>query len=892
MDRVLTDGTCSALRRWTDIVLLAAAAALGAGLVLLRLANYGPGMWWDAVNYIAVARSLLAGDGIVPLVGTFSSWPPLWPAMLAGGGLFGLDPYAFAGPLNSVIFGLTVLVAGSWLRRHLRSRFLWLWGCFSIALALPLTEMASHAMSESAFILFVTLALTQTAEHLRGGGRASLILAAAFGALACLTRYMGASLVLAAVPMLLAARVAPREKMKRIALYALIAGAPVGLWMLRNFLVDGSVSGLRGLAFYSMRFVVDEALRLAVDDWWLAGLTAPVLLALAVAAGHALATLAGQAFRRRSDRSGAPTASDVAWLPLRVFGGFALAYLTLLAAAMMSGGTFDGLQWRFLTPVYVPLLLAALLLMDGTLRRARRAGAAGNRSAPARRHEMVGKGAKALATVLMLGAVLQVAWLVVLQERGMQRWNAGAPHGYAAPRWRTSESMQRFREAALTGTVLSNAWLAASLRADGPAHHRSLPCEPHHLEFALMNALGRGEVHVLYFRDGEDRGCSQQQEEDLRSALSREPRLELVDRADGKVYGLELVADWADGELYRLRQKKESQKSRPLVMVMGSDPPVVDEPLRASFDRRRGRRLPGERWRWERTGDSDGWTSIPAKKRRSFEYTPTVHDVGRRLRASVHYEDQFGNRVKAVTEPSEPVQPVQPVPARERILRSRYDVYLRENRLTYENRSCRWVDEYGTRFPLRVYSRDSESGTHERAALDFNWPRNAWQNNGVCVVERQLPDKDIVGIQTGQVDSRGNRLWEAEHWFEESRRWLDGHLSSATSGEPAARGVFDVYLGLGAESLIFVKAPCAHADTEAMFSLHLMPADQDDLPEERRRHGFDNLDFAFDAHGDRFDGKCLATVPLPEYGISEIRTGQYMPVDGGFHKIWEAEFRR
>ena len=45
--------------------------------------------------------------------------PPLYPAMLAGGGLFGLDPYAFAESLNAVVFGLTVLIAGWWLRRQL-----------------------------------------------------------------------------------------------------------------------------------------------------------------------------------------------------------------------------------------------------------------------------------------------------------------------------------------------------------------------------------------------------------------------------------------------------------------------------------------------------------------------------------------------------------------------------------------------------------------------------------------------------------------------------------------------------------------------------------------------------------------------------------------------------
>ena len=170
---------------------------------------------------------------------------------------------------------------------------------------------------------------------------------------------------------------------------------------------------------------------------------------------------------------------------------------------------------------------------------------------------------------------------------------------------------------------------------------------------------------------------------------------------------------------------------------------------------------------------------------------------------------------------------------------------------------------------------------YEVVGKDGNW----------ILYGRKLPDKDIGGIRTGQVDREGNPLWEAEHWFEESRQWLDGYLSSATSGEPAARGVFDIYLGKG--SLIFVKDPCARVDTEAKFFLHLIPADEDDLPEERKQHGFDNLDFNFEVHGVIFYDKCLATVPLPEYGISEIRTGQFLVnEDGGFNNLWKAEFRR
>ena len=854
-------------------LLLAAAAASAAGLVLLRVAGYGPLVWYDAVGYITAARSLLAGDGLVGLGGVpVAMWPPLYPVLLAaGGGLFGIDPYAVAGPLNAVIFGLTVLVTGWWLRRHLQSRFLWLWGCFSIALALPLAHVASQALTESAFILFVTLALTQIDAHLDGGGRASLMRAAAFSAAACLTRYMGASVILAVVLLLLAARVAPREKVKRIAVYTLLVAAPVGLWMLRNFLLVGSMTGERGRGFYSLPFIADEALRIAAGEWWLVGLTAPVLLALALAAGHAL-------HRRSQRKSGAPVAAQVARGPLRVCGGFALAYLTLLVAALMSGGAWDGLSERFLAPLYVPLLCAALLLLDGALRYARKRSApAGSSSVPV----------KTLAAVLMLALSLQAAWLVVLHKREIPFWNAG--EGYGAPRWRNSESVQYIREAALTGVILSNVHLALILHADDPARRYELLCGPDYLRWALSNAPGGGETHVLYFSDwGYWRPCPRQQDDDLRSALSRDP-------------WLELVAEPADGKLYRLIEPE----FRPAATFHTPAAPVVGREVSVVFNESRGRRLPGESWRWEKGGDAAGWTSLPVQ-RPDDVYVPTVADVGQRLRASMYYADRLGNRVKAMTKPSEPVQPdflkaVSAPPGSEdgkgaagaseayRIITSKYAAYLYGNRLFYANRSCIWEDEYGTRFPLIVYSLDAESGKSERDMLDFGWRKNFWQDNGICVIERRLPNNDIVGIRTGQVDRDGNLLWENEHWFEEKRRWFDNYWSSGTSGEPAVRADFDVYLS--DNTLTYAKEPCSSADTEAKFFLALYPADANDLPDRRRRYGFDNLDFDFDGRGMVLDGRCMVRIPLPEYAIARIGTGQYVSVEGGFHNLWEVEMR-
>ena len=105
---------------------------------------------------------------------------------------------------------------------------------------------------------------------------------------------------------------------------------------------------------------------------------------------------------------------------------------------------------------------------------------------------------------------------------------------------------------------------------------------------------------------------------------------------------------------------------------------------------------------------------------------------------------------------------------------------------------------------------------------------------------------------------------------------------------PVIRSDWDVYLI--ENSLVYVKEPCASADTEAMFFLHLHPVDANDLPGRRKQYGFDNLDFDFDKRGLIFDGRCMATVALPEYAIARIGAGQYVHVEGGFHNLWEAGF--
>ena len=102
--------------------------------------------------------------------------------------------------------------------------------------------------------------------------------------------------------------------------------------------------------------------------------------------------------------------------------------------------------------------------------------------------------------------------------------------------------------------------------------------------------------------------------------------------------------------------------------------------------------------------------------------------------------------------------------------------------------------------------------------------------------------------------------------------------------------------------LIYARDDCAREDPDARFFLHVEPMDPADLPEDRRRHGFDNRDFiprgwtpAYPrpprrATRERIDGRCVVWAPLPGYPVRRLWTGQFAPDGGGgLRSLWEGE---
>ncbi len=83
--------------------------------------------------------------------------------------------------------------------------------------------------------------------------------------------------------------------------------------------------------------------------------------------------------------------------------------------------------------------------------------------------------------------------------------------------------------------------------------------------------------------------------------------------------------------------------------------------------------------------------------------------------------------------------------------------------------------------------------------------------------------------------------------------------------------------------LIYVKETCSIEDMSLRFYLHLMPANVDDLPDDRKQYGFDNLDFQFANYRMVSAGECIAIRRLPDYAIARLRTGQFI----GDNRLWQ-----
>ena len=441
---------------------LAVIALLATAHLLIRTSTYGVAINADSVTYISTAESLINGEGLRTFSdGKYVNWPPAFPLLLAAIGVFGFDLAEAGRLLNAAILGVVVFLVGLWLHRSSRHRALALLGAVSMATSLPLCHVSSYLISEPAFILFILLALTTLARFLNGDGRAAFVAAIAFAGLAATTRYLGATVIVAGVLMLLFRRTVPMSaKLKDALVYGALSSLPLALSMLRNQMVSGTPTGAR-LEKDASGFTVFDSLVQLADTVYIGLLPASVpnwvgylLLAGAILVGLGVVLVCVGATKHRTPAHSTETPPIY---PCAVFSGIYLAVLVTTAGST----TEEIVGARYLAPVFAPLAIVAIALLDRFLALEAR----GSLKAIKR----------ALASLALAAAFANIGLASLKNFQLTEKSLASGYYGYNSQAWERSATIAHLRTYGIAAPIYSNDPAAVYYLATAPMRVKSVP---------------------------------------------------------------------------------------------------------------------------------------------------------------------------------------------------------------------------------------------------------------------------------------------------------------------------------------------------------------------------------------------------------------------------------
>ena len=572
-------------RRDRFMLLIALLAGLGTAHILVRTATYGAAVGTDSTIFLSTAMNLLAGEGWRDFTGRpLVNWPPLFPLILAAFGWVGIEPLAAGRWVNAAAFGLTVLAAGCWLRSNLRSRWLVLAASVVILTSLPLSDLASNFLTDPLFILFTLLTLMQLASFLNRGGRTSLWWAAVFTALAVLTRYPGVVLIGVGVLMLLVRRAPPLvARLKDSVVFGAVSSIPLVGCLMRVWAISGNLTGWRGASGQSLSDSLSQ-----VADVFRGWVTPPNALdwlgyLLWIAVG--LVVLADRGFGMGGQDEGGgdketdrPAVLSFGLGPALPFGVFVVAYLVFIVVVDVLPLTVGhGIDSRFLLPMYVPLLLAVVLLLDRFLC-----------------IEAVGWMAAVrygLSSVVLLGAVAHVGFSAGENLRITTRaWGAGLDGAYNTADWQRSATLNYVRTNLSDGWTYSNnqflVWFAD--RTVAIRKHRALPNEMRDWTRYAERWVKRGEdeVHIVWIKDDYRSGFYDFNDLDIRFLPGVEP---VAESPEGVVFRVTAVAAVEPFDEARIRARKERYQERYVDQLLAQ---AGERVVRSGWDvYRNGRKL-------------------------------------------------------------------------------------------------------------------------------------------------------------------------------------------------------------------------------------------------------------------------------------------------------------
>jgi len=430
------------------------AAVIGAALLLIAT-NRGIGLKDDAVDYVATARSVLAGRGFMTL-GAHADWapltvfPPLYPLLLSVGGRLTGDPVS-AAPYVAALFYAGTLAMAAVIAQIAFESFLAA-AATTLLLMCSLLSMETMALSESAFTFLALGGLWLLAIYLRRNHRLWLIGSGGVVAAAMLTRYAGLSLVFAALVCLAwlgpAQPVIGRRKragrLLDMLLFGLITLGPTALWVYRNSTMAASAVGRHPMFHPIALDVLKQAL--AVVGQVLVPIKVPFqsLLGILVVGGVVAGAIVYLSSRRRRQWFFARLIQRPGGYAVLVLLVFAVMYPPFLLFSIAFVDPLTTMNYRILCPMIVPVVVAMVVVGRLMLEQSRR---------PFLRPAVV----TALLALVLVHAVRTAGLAWRAHHQGI---------GYQQPEWRNSPTLAAVKAMSKDTFICTNGQDVLYLLAD------------------------------------------------------------------------------------------------------------------------------------------------------------------------------------------------------------------------------------------------------------------------------------------------------------------------------------------------------------------------------------------------------------------------------------------
>lgn len=488
------------------VILLVVLALAGMVALTISTSRWGIGTAADSTIYIQVAENLADGQGYRQLADDGSTepmthFPPLYPSFLSLFVLAGMTPLAGARALGIILFGANIFLVGFIVHRYTDRSVVAPVACsFLFMTSIGSINVHCLALSDSLFITLSFLGLFLLAVYIEKRAALYLLFSSIAVALCFIDRYVGASVLLTGIIVILSIHgEGLRKRIRDVAIFLAVGVAPLAAWIIRNMIVAGTSAdrtlGVHPIPYYRWNTMFRTILSwvfpfspkrfggsiVSIPTWskWL----------LVTLAGAYCVAVALYLWRRKTEGTGKTGL-------VRVFGIFIPVYLTVLIVSINFFDHLVPLDYRILLPVFTAALI---LVVYGTHRL----------------YESLGSGERDRSYKALLVALALVITVCYSVNAGFQmaeiRKNGV---GYTSRKWQQSGTIAEVKKLPEGTVIFSNETAVTYLLTARPVspipliESRKTGEKNPDFESEMMKireTLNEGNAVIAYYHSGEEK---------------------------------------------------------------------------------------------------------------------------------------------------------------------------------------------------------------------------------------------------------------------------------------------------------------------------------------------------------------------------------------------------